>query len=50
MGRSECQHDFDFNSFWLGKFHSKKRVRPIFVEEADAIVVITVYVYFLTGD
>lgn len=44
--RLECQHDFSFGREWNGKYYQTKRVRPIFVEEADQIVVVTVYSYF----
>jgi hypothetical protein len=46
LGRLECFKDFPFNAEWNGTHYSAKRVRPIFVEEADEIVVVTVYVYF----
>jgi hypothetical protein len=31
---------------WNGRVSATKQVRPIFVEEAEAIVVVTVYVYY----
>jgi hypothetical protein len=31
---------------WCGKVYATKQVRPIFVEEAEEIVVVTVYTYF----
>ena len=46
QGRYECHRDFPFNAVWNRKFYATKRVRPIFVEEADDIVVVTVYVYY----
>ncbi len=46
-GRWECLLEVSFEGFWNGRRYNRKQVRPIFVEEADAIVVITVYVYFL---
>lgn len=45
-GRLECRRDFPFNAEWNGKFYATKQVRPIFVEEANEIVVVTVYVYY----
>jgi hypothetical protein len=45
-GRSESQLDFTFNSEWRKHYYRTKRVRAIFVEEPDAIVVITVYTYY----
>lgn len=46
LGRLECRKDFAFNADWNGKHYETKQVRPIFVEEADAIVVVTIYVYY----
>ena len=45
-GRLECRKDFAYGRDWNGKFYATKQVRPIFVEEAGEIVVITVYVYY----
>ncbi len=45
-GRFECRKDFPFNSKWNNKVYTTKQVRPIFVEESNQIVVITVYVYY----
>jgi len=46
LGRLECQKDFPYGREWNKKVYPTKRVRPIFVEEADEIVVVTVYVYY----
>jgi len=46
LGRLECRKDFAYGREWNGKFYETKQVRPIFVEEADEIVVVTVYVYY----
>ena len=46
MGRLECRMIFAFGHEWNGKEYQTKQVRPIFVEEADEIVVITVYTYY----
>lgn len=46
-GRFECSKDFPFNRDWNGKRYEIKRVRPIFVEEENEIVVVTVYTYFI---
>ena len=43
--RLACRRDFAFNGVWSGKRYGTKQVRPIFVEEPDEIVVVTVYVY-----
>ncbi len=45
-GRWEASWEFGYNSDWNGTYYASKRVRPIFVEEATEIVVITVYTYF----
>jgi hypothetical protein len=45
-GRSECRMDFGYGREWNGRVYATKQVRPIFVEEAAEIVVVTVYVYY----
>ena len=45
-GRHECRKDFPFNREWNGKVYASKQVRPIFVEEAQEILVVTIYVYY----
>ena len=45
-GRLQCYKDFYFSQIWNGKFYTIKQVRPIFVEEATEIVVVTVYTYY----
>jgi len=45
-GRRECRLDLDFGDLWNGVHYGTKRVRPIFAEEIDEIVVVTVYVYY----
>ena len=46
LGRTQSRKDFVFGQNWNGRTYSTKQVRPIFVEEADEIVVVTVYVYY----
>ena len=46
LGRMECRKAFSFNREWNKRFYATKAVRPIFVEEADEIVVVTVYTYY----
>jgi hypothetical protein len=46
LGRLECRKDFSFGQRWNGRQYATKQVRPIFVEEAEEIVVITVYSYY----
>lgn len=45
-GRLEASKDFPYAALWNGAFYATKRVRPIFVDEPAAIVVVTVYTYF----
>jgi hypothetical protein len=46
LGRLECKKDFSYGKEWNKIYYNKKQVRPIFVEEENEIVVITVYTYF----
>ena len=46
VGRLECRKDFPFNQEWNGTVYAVKQVRPIFVDEPDEIVVVTVYSYY----
>ncbi len=46
LGRFECRKEFRFGREWNGKQYETKQVRPIFVDEPVAIVVVTVYVYY----
>ncbi|MBM3323144.1 DUF4258 domain-containing protein [candidate division WOR-3 bacterium] len=46
-GRQECLKEFPFGREWNGRGYSRKQVRPVFVEEPDSIVVVTVYVYYV---
>ena len=45
-GRFESRKDFAYGEQWNGRIYEFKQVRPIFVEESDEIVVITVYTYY----
>ena len=45
-GRMECRKDYAFDAVWNQRHFATKQVRPIFVEEANEIVVVTVYVYY----
>jgi len=45
-GRRSKELVFDYNKEWLGKHYSQKKVRVIYVEEGDEMVVITVKVYY----
>jgi hypothetical protein len=50
LGRLECRRSFSFQQEWHGVVYATKQVRPIFVDEPDEIVVVTVYVYYLGGE
>jgi len=45
-GRLQCRRDFPFRGTWNGTWYNTKQVRPIFVEEPDEIVIVTVYTYY----
>jgi hypothetical protein len=45
-GRQDSRKDFNFDATWNGKHYQTRQVRPVFVEEANEIVVVTVYVYY----
>lgn len=46
LGRLECKKNFIYKNEWNRKYYETKQVKPIFVEEEEEIVVITVYTYF----
>ena len=46
LGRLDCRKDFAYGKEWNGKVYATKQVRPVFVEEATEVVVITVYTYY----
>jgi hypothetical protein len=46
LGRLDCRKYFTHGKEWNGKVYATKQVRPVFVEEAAEIVVITVYTYY----
>jgi hypothetical protein len=41
-----AKQNFQYNDYWYDSFYPIKQVSPVFVEEEDEIVVITVYSYF----
>ena len=45
-GRIMFRKNFIFNSRWRGKFYAVKQVAPVIAEEADRLVVVTVFVYY----
>lgn len=46
MGRLECRKDFAYGRGWNGKTYATKQVRPIFLDKAAEIIVVTVYTYY----
>ena len=46
-GRFDCRQELPFGRDWNGRHYSSKQVRPVFVDEPDTIVVVTVYVYYV---
>jgi hypothetical protein len=44
-GRKEASKDFRYDAEWNSVRYARRRVRPVFIEEPDEIVVITVYTY-----
>jgi len=45
-GKLQCRKDFAFTHTWNGRWYATKQVRPVFVEEVQEIVVVTVYTYY----
>ena len=46
-GRLDCRRNFPFHQEWNGIVYATKQIRPIFVDDPEEIVVVTVYVYYL---
>ena len=44
--RLQSKENFQFNNFWNDTLYTIKQVAPVFVEENDEIIVITVYTYY----
>jgi hypothetical protein len=45
-GREFCRFNFSFNKKWQDKFYAIKQVAPVIKDEANEIVVITVYTFY----
>lgn len=45
-GRILFRKNLAFNGWWRGKHYAVKQVAPVVAEEADRLVVITVFVYY----
>jgi hypothetical protein len=46
LGRLDCRKEFACGGEWNGRTYATKQVRPVFVDEPEEIVVITVYTYY----
>ncbi len=49
VGRIAFRKNFPFRSEWKGRSYETKQALPIVVEEEDAAVVVTVYVFYFGG-
>ncbi len=47
LGRLDCRKNYAFNAQWNRRYYETRQVRPIFVDESEEIVVVTVYVYYV---
>ena len=45
-GRKVKEMAFPFNAQWQGRSYEQKKVRVVYTEERDDLIVITVYTYF----
>jgi hypothetical protein len=45
-GRELCRYNFAFGKAWQGQSYAIKQVVPVIKEEADEVVVITVYTFY----
>lgn len=49
LGRTAFRKNFPFLSEWKGRYYEVKQVMPVVVEGQDAMVVVTVYVFYFGG-
>ena len=47
LGRLDCRKDFPYDLDWNGKPYATRQVRPVFADNAEEIVVITVHTLLL---
>jgi len=45
-GRQGFRKNFQYNDLWGGRTYAVKQVLAIVAEEADALIVVTVYVFY----
>ena len=48
-GRIAFRRNFPFQKEWKGHYYEIKQVMPVAVEEADRIIVVTIYVFYYGG-
>ena len=49
QGRIAFRKNFPFEGTWKGRYYETKQVVSIVKEEADRLVVVTVYVFYFGG-
>lgn len=49
QGRIAFRKNFTFEGAWKGRYYETKQVVSIIKEEADRLVVVTVYVFYFGG-
>ena len=49
-GRMSFRKNFPYRAAWKGKLYDVKQVMPIVIEETEALVVVTVYVFYFGGE
>ena len=45
-GRLMFRKNFSYNRSWRGKHYAVKQVAPVITEEADRVIVVTVFVFY----
>lgn len=48
--RVSFRKNFPYRAAWKGKLYDVKQVLPIVIEETEALVVVTVYVFYFGGE
>ena len=49
-GRQAYRKNFRFRSQWMGRYYETKQVTAVVVEEAERLLVVTVYVFYFGGE
>jgi len=49
-GRIAFRKNFPHQAPWEGRYYENKQVMPVVAEEADCLVVVTVYTFFFGGE